>query len=670
MMTKRFNFIFILLLIVSSAIAQNKEEKMAMEALGDNEYAKAINLFKKAYAKSSADRKSHISYHQAYAYMKKNEPKLAERWFKKAISSNYPEANAIYYLAEMQKKNGKFEDAIATFKKYKKVSGDDQRAENGIKSCELAANWIENPSRYEVENMPLFNSKDMDFSPCWGKKDYRIVYFSSTRSGSKGEDPHAVTGYGFTDIFVANQDRKGNWGEPMPVPGEGFNTPNDEGASCTNIKGSVMFFTRCKVEKNKSLGCKIYQASKRGAGFTEGKLIAFEGSDDVSYGHPAIDARAMTIYFSADMPGGYGGNDIWMMKRTKKTAPFGDPINLGPEINTPGNEVYPTIRRNGELYFSSDYHPGMGGLDIFKAVYDKKTKTYSVKNMKYPINSAADDFGIIFEGNKEKGYLTSSRPGGKGAEDIYRFELPPLKFTIKGIVKDAKNNQPLPGAKVVLTDNTGASKEEIATADGSYQFKLKADMDYQIMASKEKYLNEKVGQSTKGIDNNQDFVVDIALKAIWIPIKIENIFYEFGKADLRPESMASLEKLVGVLNDNPTVTIELGAHTDFRGSDKANLSLSQKRAESVVNYLISKGIDKGRLKAKGYGESQPASVGKVDADRLSFAKEGDVLTPEYINKLSSEEEKEEAHQLNRRTEFKVLKTDYKASPKPNAGTKK
>jgi peptidoglycan-associated lipoprotein len=663
MMMKKTSLILALVFLANFAFSQSKEELKAMEALNANKYAKAVELFKEAFVKAKDPvRVANIAFNTGIAYMKKNDPKQAQRWFEKAIKVKYPDPIAVLFKADMQKKNGKFEDAIATYKQYGKLIPDDDRAEIGVQSCEMSSKWINKPTRYEVENMALFNSKDMDFSPTWGKKDFRIVYFSSTRSGSKGDSKNAVTGFGFTDLYSVTRDRKGKWAEPVPIASETLNTDNDEGASSVTVKGTVMYFTRCEAEKGRPLGCKIYQAPRRGVSFGEGNMITFPGSDTVSYGHPAISANELTLYFAADLPGGYGGKDIWMMKRTKKTAAFADPINLGPEVNTSGNEVYPTIRTNGELYFSSDYHVGMGGLDIFKAVLDKSSGKYTVSNLKYPINSAADDFGIIFKGNKEQGFFSSSRPGGKGAEDIYEFTLPPLQFTVKGIVKDERTEKPLVGAKVSLRGSDGAVEETVTAADGSYEFKLKPNVDYQFSSSMEKYLNGKAGESTKGIEENKDFVVDISMKTIDVPIEIPNVFYETAKADLQPESMVALDGLVETLNDNSHITIELGSHTDYTGQDATNEALAQRRAESVVNYLISKGIAKDRLVAKGYGESAPATVGKVDGERYAFLKEGDVLTEAFIKALPTEDDQEVANQLNRRTEMKVLKTDYQAAP--------
>ncbi len=382
-------------------------------------------------------------------------------------------------------------------------------------------------------------------------------------------------------------------------------------------------------------------------------------ADTVTVKHPAASPDDLSLYFTANMPGGHGGYDIWMVKREKKTAPWGSPVNLGSSINTPGNEIFPYVHPDGSLYFSSDYHLGMGGLDIFKAEKDKKGK-WVIRNMKYPINSSYDDFGIVFQGDWEKGFLTSNRPGGKGKDDIFEFSLPPLEFILSGFVRDEKTDEIIPGATVKLIPNDGVPIEKKSEIDGSFRFELKPNTDYQIETSHEKYLNGKSRESTKGYETDKEFKRDVYMAPIEKPIELPNIMYEFAKWDLRPESMVSLDQLVETLNDNPNIVIELRSHTDFRGSADANEELSQKRAQSVVDFLIEKGIEPDRLVAKGYGESMPRVVDMKMAQQYSFLNEGDVLTESYIKKLASLEQ-EVAHQLNRRTEFQVLKTDYVSS---------
>ncbi|MFH2143080.1 MAG: OmpA family protein [Bacteroidota bacterium] len=668
---KRFVFLVFFAFITITLFSQGetKEEKKGDEAYMYGEYAEAINLFRVAYAKSDNVRKAEIIYKTAMCYLNLHEPKSSELWFRKAIQVKYPDPLAVLYYADSKKMNGLFEEAIVEYQKYKKLVPDDERADIGISSSKMAANWVKNPTRYKVENMTFFNDRASDFSPVYVKGDYKQIYFSSNREGSKGSGTHRVTGAGFYDLWETLKDRKGKWGIPTPVAGETINTENDEGASSLNLKGSNLYFTRCRVEKKLMLGCAIYTATKKGIVWGDPLKIEIPGtSDSVSYGYPAISYDDLTLYFSASLPGGQGGLDIWKIVREKTTKPWGEPINLGPEINTPGNEVFPFEREDGVFYFSSNYHAGMGGLDIFKATKEGGGK-YIVENMKFPVNSAADDFGIIFEGKMERGFFSSNRKGGKGYDDIYEFNLPPVEFYLTGIVYDKKTNKVIPGAKIILKGSEADSKEisssEMLTeADGSYRFKLDANTDYQIQASKDRYLNGFSAVSTVGIETDKEFKEDIYLDPILEIIKLENIFYELGKWELLPESMVELDHLVKILNNNENITIELRSHTDFRSSDQFNDTLSQKRAQSVVDYLIQKGIDPERLTAKGYGERIPATVDSVANSRYYFLPLNKQLSESFIKTLSTVEEQEVAHQYNRRTEFKVLKTDY--VPKPSA----
>lgn len=667
MIIRKLILLSVIFTLTLVSYGQKKELEKAEVAYQYEQYAEAIDLYKVAYSKSKDNaKKAEIVYRIAVCYSHMNNPKSAELWFRKAIKVKYPDPLAILYLADAKKKNGKFEEAIKEYKNYQKLVPSDKRGQIGIKSCEMAANWITKPTRYKVENIPLMNSPEDDFCPFFGKKDFRVVLFSSNRTSSKGADINKASGKAFTDIYMTTRDRKGKWSTPNSI-GEPVNTSNSEGASSLNLKGSSLYFTRCRVEKKRIMGCQIYYAQRRGATFGEPTMVNIKGSkDSLSVGHPAVTGDDLTLYFAGNIPGGYGGMDIWVVKREKKNKPWGDPINLGPEINTPGNETFPYIRVNGELYFASDYHEGMGGLDIFKAKLDKKSNKWSIENMKYPINSPADDFGIVFEGEKEKGYLTSTRKGGKGGDDIYEFILPELQFTISGIVYNEFTKVPIVGANVKLIGSDGeniTNEEMLSEADGSYQFKLKVNTDYQIETEKEGFLKGKTSESTKGIEEDRDFKHDIPIQPIVNTIKIENVFYVFAKCDLKPESFVELDKLIETLNDNPTITIELSAHTDFRGSNAANDTLSRCRAENVVNYLISKGIAADRLVAKGYGESRPATVDTTSAERYEFLQPGDVLTESFIKRLATVEEQEVANQMNRRTEFKVLKTDY--VPKPS-----
>jgi peptidoglycan-associated lipoprotein len=408
--------------------------------------------------------------------------------------------------------------------------------------------------------------------------------------------------------------------------------------------------------KNKNMGCQIFFSEAQGDDWGKSTAINI-AEDSVVVAHPAISPDELTLYFTSDMAGGQGGKDIWKITRTAKGSEWSKPVNLGPQINTTGDEEFPYVHPDGTLYFSSNGLPGLGGLDIFKAK-PQADGSWKVENMGYPINSNTDDFGITFQKDQEKGFLTSCR-SQKGDADIYAFTLPPLRFTIVGVVKDEKTEQVLPDAMVKSISSDGITIDVKTDKNGTFRYPLKASTDYVFIASHDGYLNGKERQTTKGLDRSRDFKITILLSSTAKPIELPNILYDFAKWDLRPESMVALDKLVETLNDNPNITIELMSHTDARGSAADNMVLSQKRAQSVVDYLIQKGIDPERLQAKGYGKTVPKVVDKKLADQYSFLKVGLTLDEAYVNSLKDSDLQEIAYQINRRTEFKVLTTDYK-----------
>jgi peptidoglycan-associated lipoprotein len=441
----------------------------------------------------------------------------------------------------------------------------------------------------------------------------------------------------------------------VPVPVESLNSEFEDGTPCISSDFSTLYFTRCKKGKNQQLGCQIMRATVSGGDWSEPEVELEALGDSVTSAHPAISPDGNTLYFVSDMPGGLGENDIWKVSRGQGGS-WGDPVNLGEEINTPGNELYPFVHNDGTLYFSSDSRVGLGGLDIYKATKDE-TDSWRLENMKPPINSPEDDFGIVFEADVERGFFSSSRKG-RGNDDIFSFVLPPLEFSVTGIVRDERNDQILPGSTVKSVGSDGITVEANTGEEGTFKFMLKPGTDYVFIASQPGYLNGKERESTRGMDQSKEFEVTIYLASITQVIELPNIFYDFAKWDLRPESMVSLDNLVETLDDNPNVTIELMSHTDSRGTPADNQELSQKRAQSVVDYLISKGIQPDRLKAKGYGESQPKVVDEKVLSQYDFLELEDVLTEAFINQLGSAELEEKAHQVNRRTEFRVLSIDY------------
>jgi peptidoglycan-associated lipoprotein len=630
-----------------------KKTKKANDTFNAGEYLKAIDLYKDAYeAVTDKEERAKIIFKIGTCYRNMNDPVHAENWYKKAIDRDFQNPLCYLYYAESLVKQGKYKEAEPIFRKYKDMVPDDPRGENGLQSCQIAQKWIDNPNGYQIEDMKFLNSRENDYSPAFGRADYMVVYFTSSRKGSKGTMTHGTTSQPFADIYVSKQDRKDKWSSPVPASDE-INTEAEEGTPNFNKNFTMMYYTVCKYNKNKKSGCQIFTSTYSGETFGKGEPLTIEGVDDsIVIAHPAISPDENTLYFTSDMSGGIGGKDIW--KITKDGGKWGKPENLGNEINTTGDEEFPYVHPDGTLYFSSDGRVGLGGLDIYKAKL-KEDGHWQVENMRSPINSPADDYGIVFQADEEKGFFSSSR--NNRDDDIYSFVLPPLKFNIAGVVKDEHSKEPIADATVKSIGSDGITSDTKTAKDGSFRFTLKPNTDYVFIASRQGFLNNKQRESTKGESKSKDFKTSILLASIAKPIELPNIFYDFASADLRPESKEALDKLVETLNDNPNVTIELMSNSDYIGNDDANMELSQRRAQSVVNYLIEKGVASDRLSAKGNGETKPKEVDSAINQQYSFLPVGQVLKESFIKTLTPDQQ-EFANQVNRRTEFRVLRTDY------------
>jgi peptidoglycan-associated lipoprotein len=641
--------------------AQNRKATKAYATFDAGEYYTAIDQFKNAY-QNTGDKKEklHMAFYIAECYRKIGNAPQAALWYGKVVAKDYENPVSVLYYADALRMNQNYEEARSQYQRYKELVPNDPRASDGILSCNFALQWISQPSGYQVEDMKFINSKDNDYGPAYSRSDYQELFFTSSREESSGNIEHGGTGQQFSDIFFSTMDKKGKWSTPVPVA-PAINTEAEEGAPSFSADENTLYFTRCNVSKRKALGCEIFSAKREGEKWNEIQSLGI-AADSVVVAHPSVSKDGLTLYFVSDMKGsipdgdGKPSKDIWMVTRGSASTKWENPINLGAPVNSPGDEVFPYIHTDGTLYFSSNGHIGMGGLDIFRAV-KTENKQWQVENMKYPINSAADDFGIIFEDERESGYFSSNRKGNTG-DDIYSFVLPPLKFSIAGIVKNDKTDEVIPDATIKSIGSDGITLEAKTGRDGLFKFTLKPGTDYVFIAEKQGFLKGKVRETTKGMSQSTELKTEIYLASIAVPIEVENIFFDLDKADLRPESMVSLDKLVETLNDNPNIVIELGSHTDSRASEAYNFDLSKRRAQSVVNYLIEKGISRNRLVAKGYGESQPKTVDKQDNSAYSFLPVGSVLTETFINSLSDEDRQEMSHFLNRRTEFKVLRTDY------------
>jgi len=641
------------LFLFQSSEAQMKFFNKAEETFNAGQYIKAVDQYRNAYDKiQGKEIKAEIVFKLALCYRKTGQPRKAELWFNNAIKKEYDNPKIYLYYADALKTNEEYEKAKENYKIYKEKAPDDPRGQMGIESCDKAQKWKENPNGYKISEMKFINSRNNDYCPSYSKSGYNEIYFTSSREEATGEEKHGGTGEYFSDIFYSQQDMSGRWSEPETIS-EKINTPVEEGATTFTGDYNTMYFTRCEVDKKKMLGCKIMRAKRDNDEWQKPEALTI-AKDSFVLAHPSISKDGSTLYFVGNIPGGYGQMDIW--KINKQGEGWSEPINLGNSINTPGNEVFPFIHPDGSIYFSSDYHLGMGGLDIFKAT-PQSNGTYKIENMRYPINSTYDDFGIVFQDEKEKGFFTTSRK--RGDDKIFSFVLPPLKFSVEGVVKNKKTEEPIQDASVKLVGSDGMTMSSTTGEDGTFKFMLRPQTDYVFVASKKNFLTNKGKASTKGLEESKVFKPEILLSSIKEPIELPNIFYDFAKWNLRDESKKALDNLVETLNENPRVVIELRSHTDYRGEHWANVELSTKRAESVVNYLIDNGIDPARLRAKGYAATKPKEIGPQLASEHDFLNEGDVLTEEFIKNLETEEQKEIANQINRRTEFKVIATDYK-----------
>ena len=648
--------ILVLVIVLLGSCSASRHINSGQVAFEIGEHYNAIEKYRKAYRSPKlGEEKSEIAFRIAESYFRLSEFAKAVVWYKNAIRRNYADPLSMLHYADCLKATQKYDEAITWYQTYLGVKPDDLWATSSLEACKFAQEWLDKPGRYIVNAVRELNSKDSDYSPVFvGGRDNEVI-FTSNRDLVTGKRKSSITGTRYADLLTSKFEiQKQKWEKPTLLEeNELINTASDEGAATLSARGDQMIFTRARFDKTKDMGTELYAANQSRGDWSEPTLIELVG-DSIIAAHPSLSSDGTLLYFVSDRIGGFGGKDIWVAK-DKGGGNFDKPENLGPEINTPGDEMFPFIRENGELYFSSNYHPGIGGLDIFKAVEDEKGK-WSIQNMKTPVNSPGDDFGMTFiSGEVEKGLFSSNRKGSRG-DDIYSFYLPPKIFNASGEVFNKETNQRIDGAliRIIGTDGTNL---KMRADGGRFQYKLKPETEYVFAAFRDGFLNDKVRTSTVGLEDSKEFRFQFKLSPTDEPIKVNNINYAFGSYEITEESKLALDTLVQLLVLNPTIKIELMAHTDHIGSDQFNSELSQKRAQSVVDYLISKNITPGRLVAKGYGETWPKKITRELAKQYEFLKRNDELTEEFILKLTSEQQ-EIAKGLNRRTEFRVLSNDF------------
>ena len=624
-MRKFVTYIYIIMCaLVLGSCGADQAVKKGDKFWAVGEYYDAAEQYRKAYAQTPTKERAtrgQRAMKLAECYRRLNQTNKAINAYKNVVRYKQADSLTYLYLAQLYMRNGNYKEAAKAFA----VAGDSLRvlgdslhlqlAKVGLESAQKAPVWKKEGSAYTVKRMDLFNSRRDDYSPMLAGDADDQLYFTSTRNQAQGDEVNGITGTKSADIFYAQKDEKGKWGKPQVIASE-LNSAFDEGACCFSPDGKTMYLTQCQTDPTYPRYARIMVSKRSDAAWSKPQELIISSDTTCSFAHPAVSPDGQWLYFVSDMSGGMGGLDIWRCRLLSATE-AGAMENLGAPINTPGDEMFPTFRPNGDFYFSSNGHPGLGGLDIYFTADGRK-----INHPGYPLNSQGDDFGMTFEGKLNQGFFCSNRGDLRGFDHIYSFYNPEIVQTIKGWVYE-QDGYELPAAQVYMVGNDGTNLKLSVRSDGSFVQEIKPDVDYVLLGTCKGYLNHqeqiRVQPAKKA---SHEYVLQFPLANISAPVLIENIFYDFNKATLRPESKTALDQLVVLLNQNPNVTIELSAHTDCRGSEAYNERLSQRRAESVVAYLIAHGIAADRLTPKGYGETAAQADKKTCGRKIRIPQGG------------------------------------------------
>jgi len=654
----RWSATFFLFMFAAMAVnAQSDETAEADRAFDRRGYFEAAREYVASYAqiKSDVALKGYCAFQAGESYRLHHEPEMATEWYDKAIGLKYGDRDNRVFLVygDALRDQEAFDDAIEMYARYRNAGGDSRVSEERIEKADLAAIMIEEPeSRYIVEPMVLLNSASYDFCPTFTGKDGDELVFASSRESATGTAEDPITGQAYMDLFHSDMDKKGRWSEPEPLSNT-ICTEHNEGSACFDSKGKTIYFTRCMEMDGSNLACDLYFANKQGNGYGASMPLGIlnrDENDSSQVGHPTLSPDDSILIFASDMPGGFGGKDLWYVEAVDGSFAAAIPQNLGASINTAGDDMFPHYRDNGDLYWSTNGREGLGEMDIWKAeAREGKLAWAEPKPLPYPLNSANDDFAISFRAGAEEGMFASNRVGGKGVDDLYSFKLPPLEFCYQAYVYDYDTGMPLAGATVTLESKDGSSNSfttdsegELALCDGE----IGEGMTFSADVAFEGYIGTGDVVTTEGLTESTTLAREYLLKEIVLNKEYDMpvVLYPLGSAELLIDasvnSADSLNYLVDLLERNENLVIQLEAHTDSRGSSAANKTLSQDRAETCVNYLAEKGIAAERMVPVGYGE---------DALLVSDAE---------INRMPVDE-RERAHQRNRRTVFKIIRFDYK-----------
>ncbi len=647
-----------LCMLITASCGSEKAIRRGDQYAAIMEYHEAAKEYKKAYRKISAkerEKRAEVAWKMGECYRKSYNAVSAVGAYQNAVRYGYPDSTALRYLADAQLVKGDYKASQKSYEAFLEIAPDDRMAMIGLESAKQSAEWKKNPTRYIVKKSKELNGHRSDYCPAYIGEDTTMIVTTSTRKDATGSDLSCITGQKSADIFLTKRDEKGKWQKTEKIESD-INGEFEDGACAFTPDGKVMYFTRCAIDEQYPRFASIFKSGRSDASWTKPEEVIISRDTLSAYAHPAVSPSGEWLYFTSNMAGGYGGLDLWRFYIGTSKAMEGMLENLGPGINTEGDEQFPAFGPQGELFFSSNGYPGMGGLDIYSATLVNDS-IWEVNNIGAPVNSNGDDFGITFAPGLYRGYFSSNRGDARGWDHIYSFMLPETVHTLYGWIYE-KDGYELPDGVIYMIGNDGTNTSFGVMKDGSYSVRVTPGVEYVLLGTCKGYLNAMQELKTTLDEGEQSYQRDFALPSAERPVLIDNIFYEYNKATLTASSAASLDELVELLDLNPNVTIELAAHCDNRGGDSYNQRLSQARAESVMNYLLDKGIEKERLTAVGYGEKAPKTVTKKMTETYGFLKEGDVLTEEFINTLNKDEQ-EQCHQLNRRTEFQVLRTTYK-----------
>ena len=729
------------LFVATPAFAQKSVAQKADNLFDQNRFVEALEQYSKAYEKIKSNKaeKDRVYFQMAECYRMMYDYPHAERIYKRLAADGYAQQERKLYfnLAEMCRFEEKFDEADEYYEKYLEMEPTDSYAAKRKQSLIYANQLSINRTRHEISKMTDWSSDFNDWAPRFIGDDTTKLIFTSSRfpeGESVGADPW--TNQAFSDLYQVFQDRNGNWvSTPEPFDNTGkINTAVNEGEPSFTPDGNTIFFSRCDVRAKETLGCRIYTAqravatpdkkkkkktpaqtsstkkktTKQGKGGKDADSASDEGaakeevpagqwSEPVlvmlgdtafNYLYPAISSDGLTLYFTSDMPGGFGGYDLWRATRKSTADDFGRPVNLTSIINTPGREVMPVLRNDSLLYFSSDGHPGIGGQDLFSARLNPNGKWSTPTNMGVPINSSYDEMSIVFYPDPEtssvveRGYFSSNRPFADPLnrhlanqskdktppinDDIFYFELPGLNYSIEGIVRDEKSMQLMQDVRIKLVGSDGREFETRTDKRGHYKFDstmVRRDVVYKMYLSKKNYYSIEGSESTRGYNTNKYIKHDFRMEPVpRTPVVLPEIRFDLARTELKGEFMDSLMDLYIIMENNPGLVVEIRSHTDCQPYvGLTNDTLSQRRAQTVVDYLVNRGIERERLVAKGYSDRVPRVLDQdvtvmYNGKPYSFLA-GTVMECDYIASLSGDRQ-QAAHSLNRRIEFLVLRDDY------------